>query len=117
MRAQCRAAEVYDAVLLPFCASTYNDSHIRRQPPTVGLRTDGGSSRGRKWGMAMSTLLALLALAASLYLLFQSRPRLFPIIAVSAAGLEVLAAFGVFHPRLGGISLELVCGIALVVAG
>src|SRR5262249_32614904 len=67
--------------------------------------------------MAMSTLLALLALAASLYLLFQSRPRLFPIVAVSAAGLEVLAAFGVFHPRLGGISLELVCGIALVVAG
>jgi hypothetical protein len=65
----------------------------------------------------ITTLFAGLALTASLVMLFRHPPRLFPIIAVVASSIELLSTLGVLHLRLGGISLGLVCGIALVIAG
>ena len=61
------------------------------------------------------TLLACIALAGSLLMLFRVRPRLFPIVAVAASGIEVLTALGALHLRFS--SLSLICGVALAVAG
>ena len=67
--------------------------------------------------MTTPTLLTCLALVGSLVMLFQVRPRLFPVIAVVASGFEALTAFGIIHLHLGGLPLGLICAIALVIAG
>ena len=67
--------------------------------------------------MSQPTLLAVIALVASLVLTFQHRPLPFPIVALVVSGIEVLQAFGLLHMSLGRIPLAVVLGIALVVAG
>jgi hypothetical protein len=49
-------------------------------------------------------------------MLFQSRPRLFPIIAVIASSYEALTAFGFLHLHIGNLPVGLICGAALVIA-
>jgi hypothetical protein len=67
--------------------------------------------------MNLPTVLAVAALAASLLLVFQVRRRLFPAIAAAASGFETLLALHVVHVSLRGVSLQLVLGAALAIAG
>ncbi|HZS40007.1 MAG TPA: hypothetical protein VFF06_24410 [Polyangia bacterium] len=67
--------------------------------------------------MTLPTLLACLALVASLVMLAQHRPIAFPVAALVVAGFEVASAFGLVHFSLGRVPLGLVLGVALVIAG
>jgi len=64
-----------------------------------------------------STVLAVLALVASVVLLMQKASKIFAIVAVVASGLEVLMAFHVFRLSVTRIPLGLVLGAALAIAG
>ena len=67
--------------------------------------------------MSLSLVLALLALAASLYLLFQPVERTFSVIALVVSGAEVLMATGILRLGLKGVPLGLVLGATLAIAG
>ena len=58
-----------------------------------------------------------IAFVGALVLVIQHRPLLFPAIALVASGIELLNALHAIHLSLGRISLTLVLGIALAVAG
>lgn len=67
--------------------------------------------------MSLSLALAALALAASLFLLFQFNDRLLPGIAVVVSAVELLMRLGILRLDLRGLSLALVLGAALCVVG
>jgi hypothetical protein len=70
--------------------------------------------------MNVHTVLALAALAGSIYLVLGSSARIAAVIAVVAAGLDVLIRLGVLHfgvSGAAGISVGLVIGIALAAPG
>ena len=67
--------------------------------------------------MSQATILALVALAASVLLLLKKESRLWAIVAVVAAGIMVAAAFGLLSISIAGLDLGLILGGALVVAG
>lgn len=62
-------------------------------------------------------ILTALALVGSLVLVFQHRPVLFPVIALTASGLEALSAWHLVHVSVARVPLPLVFGVALAVAG
>jgi hypothetical protein len=64
-----------------------------------------------------TTVLALAALAAAIILVTSSSARLAAIVAVVAAGIDVLIRLGVVHFGISGVSLGLVIGLALAVPG
>src|SRR5215831_11868763 len=67
--------------------------------------------------MNLTSALVILALGASLLLLFQLKQRLFPTIAAIASGIEALLAFHVIRLSVRSLNLWLLLGAALVVAG
>jgi len=67
--------------------------------------------------MSLSLALAALALAASLFLLFQFNDRLLPGIAVVISAVELLMRLNILRLDLRGLSLALVLGAALCVVG
>ena len=70
--------------------------------------------------MNVHTVLALAALAGSIYLVLGSSARIAAVIAVVAAGLDVLIRLGVLRfgvSGAAGISVGLVIGVALAVPG
>jgi len=67
--------------------------------------------------MSLSLALAVLAVAASLFLLFQFNDRLLPGIAVAISAVELLMRLNVLRLDLRGLSLALVLGAALCVVG
>lgn len=67
--------------------------------------------------MSLATALVLTALGASILLVLQCRPRLFPVIALVAAGIETLFVLKIVTFRVKGIDLWLLLGAALLVAG
>jgi hypothetical protein len=67
--------------------------------------------------MSLPVLLVLLAVAASVLLLVQHSNRLLPTVALLASGLQALAAFGVLEVQSGVVSLPLLFGAAILVAG
>ena|SRR5688572_4607975 len=67
--------------------------------------------------MSVPTLMVLAALAASLLLVVQASTRLFPAIALAAAGLEALLAFDVVSFSVKGLNVLLVLAVMLAVAG
>lgn len=67
--------------------------------------------------MTQATVLVLAALAASILLFLQVRPRLLPIIALAASGVEAVIAFNVIRLDLKGVPLALILGAALAASG
>lgn len=67
--------------------------------------------------VSLSTVLAVAALAASVVLLVQSQSRAWAIAAAVASGIMVAAAFGLLTFSIAGVSLSVVLGGVLVVAG
>lgn len=67
--------------------------------------------------MTQATLLVLAALAASIFLFLQTRPRLLPGIALGVSGFEAALAFKLFRPGIAGMVIELAPGAALAVVG
>jgi hypothetical protein len=67
--------------------------------------------------MATSHVLPIAALAASVFLLLTPQARLPAVFAVVASGLEVLIATGTIHIAVSGVSLSLILGVVLLVAG
>ena len=67
--------------------------------------------------MRFDTLLTLGALVGAVVLVVGSPKRLWPVIAVTAAVVEVAIAFGFLHVSVAGISLRLVLGAVLLVSG
>jgi hypothetical protein len=66
--------------------------------------------------MALSNMLSIAALAASLLLIFTPQARLPAVFAFVASGLEVLIAHGVIRVSVSGVPLTLVLGAILLVA-
>lgn len=66
--------------------------------------------------MSLATTLAVVALVASIALLAMPR-RMYPTLAVLASALEVAMAFGVASLEVQGVSMRLLLGAILVVAG
>ena len=66
--------------------------------------------------MGLATVLAVVALIGSIMLL-QMGHRIYPSIAVLASGLEVAIAFRLITVQIHGVSLVLVLGAALAIAG
>lgn len=66
--------------------------------------------------MQLWTLLAIIALVGAVVSL-DTRPRVFAAIAVAASGVEVAIALGLLSISVSGVSLPLVLGGALAVAG
>lgn len=64
-----------------------------------------------------SALLVWMAFVASLVLLAQHRPIVFPIVAFIASGFEVLMSFRIVSISVAHVPLALVFGVALLVAG
>lgn len=64
----------------------------------------------------MSVALAVSALIGAVLLLFE-KERVFPIVAVVVAGIEVLRGLGILHIGLQGFPLRLILGALLLVAG
>lgn len=67
--------------------------------------------------MSQSMIFAVAALVSAVVLLLQSKNRLWAIVALVAAGLHLLIVSGLLRLSLSGISLSLVLGLALLVAG
>ncbi|MCI0572976.1 MAG: hypothetical protein L0Y66_19700 [Myxococcaceae bacterium] len=67
--------------------------------------------------MSLSLVLAVVALAASLLLLFQFNDRLLPGIALVVSGVEVMMRLNVLRLDLRGLPLGLVLAAALAVVG
>ena len=69
--------------------------------------------------MSLPTVLALIALIASIVLVLQHRPIAFPAAALVASGLEVAMAFGLVHLSMSfaRVPLALILGLVLLVAG
>jgi hypothetical protein len=59
----------------------------------------------------------LVALAASILLLFHVRPRVFPAIALVASGIEVLRGFGLLSFKVPVIGAAVLFGAAMAVGG
>jgi hypothetical protein len=60
---------------------------------------------------------ALIALAASIYLLMRLPARLFPIVAVVASGLEVLRAMAMLNVKIPVVGAAALFAAAMVVGG
>lgn len=67
--------------------------------------------------MSVSHVLPIAALAASIFLLLTPQARLPAVFAAVASGLEVLIATGTIHVAVSGVSLSLILGVVLLVAG
>jgi uncharacterized membrane protein YjjB (DUF3815 family) len=67
--------------------------------------------------MQLQEIPFVVALAASILLLLQVRPRLFPVIAVVGSGAEVLRTFGLLSFKVPVIGGALLFGAAMVVGG
>lgn len=67
--------------------------------------------------MTLHVALAVVALAASVVLLFASTARPLAVVALLASALEVAMAFGAVRLRLAGVPLGLVLGLALAIPG
>ncbi len=67
--------------------------------------------------MSLGVLLIVVAAVAALVLLFRAKSRLFPVVAVVASGLQALAVFDILRVESGVVSLPLVFGVAIAVAG
>jgi hypothetical protein len=67
--------------------------------------------------LSTSTLLIWAAVIASVVMLAQHRPIVFPLIAAIVSAFELLSAFGLLHMSVARLSLGLVFGVALAVAG
>lgn len=63
--------------------------------------------------MPVSTILVLVALAASVLMFFRGGSRLGSLIALVASGVEATMAFGVLSLALKGVPLPLILGAAL----
>jgi len=61
-------------------------------------------------------LLSGLAVGCSVALVVQHKPRVFPIVALVASGLELLIALNIVHLNIS-IPINLILGAALAVAG
>lgn len=61
--------------------------------------------------------LACAAVVGALVLTLQHRPLLFPVIALVAAGLELLIALKILHLGLGSLPLDVILGATLAVTG
>ena len=67
--------------------------------------------------MSLTNALVILALGASLLLLFQHKRRLFPLIAAIASGIEALLTFHLIRLSVRSLNLWLILGAALLIAG
>ena len=67
--------------------------------------------------MSLSLFLALLALVASLFLLFQPASRALSIVALGVSGVQVLMRLGILRLDLRGVPLGLVLAGALAAVG
>ena len=65
----------------------------------------------------MHTVLILVALASSLVLVMQKTDRVFPLIALAAAGMEALLAFGLVSLSIASFRIDVILPALLVVAG
>jgi hypothetical protein len=67
--------------------------------------------------MHLSAIPPMVAVAASLLLVLQVRPRLFPAVALIASGVETLRAFGALHLRVPVVGAQTVLGLVILAAG
>jgi uncharacterized membrane protein YjjB (DUF3815 family) len=67
--------------------------------------------------MLVNNLLAVLALAGAVLLVFKGSGRLFPVIALVASAIEVLRGFHVLTFKVPVVSAALLFGGAMVVGG
>lgn len=67
--------------------------------------------------MNQSMMFAVAALGCSIYLAVSLSARLWPVVAAVIAGAEVMMAMGLFRLSISGVSLVLVLGVGLSVAG
>ena len=67
--------------------------------------------------MSIQTALILVALASSLVLVMQKSERLFPMIALVAAGMEALLAFGLVSLSVASFRIDVILPALLVIAG
>ena len=67
--------------------------------------------------MSSAVVLSVVALVASILLVMRFKSRLYPVVAAIVAGLEVALALGLVSFGIKGISLTLVLGAILLVAG
>lgn len=65
----------------------------------------------------MTTVLILVTLCASVYLLLNKSDRMFPLLAVIASGIELLLAFGLMSLTLAKFRIDVILPAILVVAG
>jgi hypothetical protein len=67
--------------------------------------------------MSIPSLLVLAALAASVVALAISAPRVVPVMALVATGLEALLRFGIVHLDVAHLPLGVILGTVVAVAG
>jgi hypothetical protein len=67
--------------------------------------------------MNLSMIFAVAAMAGAVLLLVQTSNRIWPLVAVIAAGIHLLILTRIVHLSISGLSLSLVLGLALAVAG
>src|SRR5687767_11987112 len=67
--------------------------------------------------MSQATILAVVALAASVLLVLQLPRKLYPVIALVVSAIEVLMALGYVRLSVAGVPLPLVLGCALAISG
>ena len=67
--------------------------------------------------MQMHTVLILVALASSVVLVMQKGDRLFPLMALVAAGMEALLAFGIVSLSIASFRIDVILPALLVLAG
>ena len=65
----------------------------------------------------MHTVLILVALASSVVLVMQKGDRLFPLVALAAAGMEALLAFGLVSLSIASFRIDVILPALLLVAG
>ena len=70
---------------------------------------------GRMW--TTSAMLVWIALIASVVLIAQFRPVVFPVVALIASGFEALMSFRIVSINIAHVPLGLVFAIALLVSG
>ena len=65
----------------------------------------------------MATVLIIMTFCSALYLLLNKSDRMFPTLAVIAAGLQLLMAFGLMSLTLAKFRVDVILPAILVVAG
>jgi hypothetical protein len=65
----------------------------------------------------MATVLIIMTFCSALYLLLNKSDRMFPTLAVIAAGIQLLMAFGVMSLTLAKFRVDVILPAILVVAG